>query len=83
MDKIRLFNELKENPKNVRFGKMCNIAAVFGFKYKGGKGSHRIYMKEGVEEMLNFQNVGGKAKPYQVKQFIKIIEKYDLTKEEK
>jgi len=32
--------------------------------------------------MLNFQNVGGKAKPYQVKQLIKIIEKYNLLEEE-
>lgn len=38
-------------------------------------------MKEGVVELLNFQNVNGKAKPYQVKQFIKIIEKYNLLEE--
>ena len=37
-----------------------------------------IYVKEGVVELLNFQNVNGKAKSYQVKQFIKIIEKYNL-----
>jgi hypothetical protein len=35
-----------------------------------------------VEELLNFQNVKGKAKPYQVKQFIKIIEKYGFLEEE-
>jgi len=36
----------------------------------------------GVRDFLNFQNVGGWAKPYQVKQFLKIIDKYDLLKEE-
>lgn len=32
--------------------------------------------------MLNFQNVSGKAKPYQVRQLIKIIDKYNLTEED-
>jgi len=49
---------------------------LFGFIFRGGKGSHRIYVKDGIREMLNFQNVKGKAKPYQVKQFLKIIERY-------
>jgi hypothetical protein len=35
-----------------------------------------------MKELLNFQNVGGKVKPYQVRQFIKIVEKYNLLKEE-
>jgi len=38
-------------------------------------------VKEGIKELLNFQNVGGKAKPYQVKQFLKIVEKYNLLEE--
>jgi len=29
-----------------------------------------------------FQNVRGRAKPYQVRQFLKIIEDYDLTMKE-
>ena len=55
---------------------------MFGFKLRGGKGSHRIYVKEGVREMLNFQNVKGKAKPYQVKQLLKVVERYKLLEEE-
>ncbi len=78
MDKRRLFEELKKNPKNVRFERLCKIAEAFGFRFRGGKGSHRIFVREGIREMLNFQNVGGKAKPYQIRQFIKIIEKYNL-----
>ena len=42
------------------------------------KGSHRVFVREGVKELLNFQDVKGKAKPYQVRQFIKLIEKYSL-----
>jgi len=48
-------------------------------RFRGGKGSHRIFVKEGIREMLNFQEVKGKAKPYQVRQFIKII--YNLLEE--
>jgi len=83
MKKHRLFEELKKNPKNVRFERLCKIAEAFGFRFRGGKGSHRIYVREGVEELLNFQNVGGKAKPYQVRQLIKVIEKYVILEEDR
>jgi hypothetical protein len=54
---------------------------LFGFRFKGGKGSHLIYTRDGIKEMLNFQNVKGKAKPYQIKQFISVIDKYGLLEE--
>ena len=62
MDKRQLIGELKRNPKNVRFRKLCKIAEAFDFRFRGGKGSHHIYVREGLEEMLNFQNVGGESK---------------------
>ena len=43
------------------------------------KGSHHIYTKEDVEEILNLQPKGSKAKPYQVKQVRKVIIKYKLA----
>ena len=81
MDKKTIYQEIKNNPKNIRFDTMCRIVEMFGFQFKGGKGSHRIYKKEGVRELLNFQNFNGKAKAYQVKQFVKIIQKYNLLEE--
>ena len=74
--------ELKKNPKNIRFGGLCTIVESFGFRLRGIKGSHRVYAKEGVAELLNFENVRSKAKPYQVRQFIRIVEKYGLLKED-
>jgi len=82
MNKREIYEEFNRNPKNVRFEVLCRAAELFGFRFRGGKGSHRIYVKDGVREILNFQNVNGKAKPYQVKQFLKIIEKYKLLEEE-
>jgi len=81
MKKKEWYEKLKRNPKNVRFETLCQAVELFGFKFKGGKGSHKIFAKEGVKELLNFQNVSGKAKPYQVKQFLKIVEKYNLLEE--
>ena len=82
MHKHKLLEDLKKNPKNIRFEKLCRIAEAFGFQFKGGKGSHRIYLRKDINEMLNFQNVSGKAKPYQVRQLIKIIDKYNLSEED-
>ena len=82
MQKKKSFNEIKKNPKNVRFHTLCKVTESFGFVCRGGKGSHRVYIRRGCKEILNFQNINGKAKPYQVRQFIKIIEKYSLMEEE-
>jgi predicted RNA binding protein YcfA (HicA-like mRNA interferase family) len=81
MDKNEIYEELKRNPKNVRFEVVCRVAELFGFRFRGGKGSHRIYVRDGVREMLNFQSVKGKAKPYQVKQFLRVVERYKLLEE--
>ena len=81
MDRREIYENLKKNPGNVRFEEICKAVKLFGFRFRGGKGSHRIFVRKGIREMLNFQNVRGKAKSYQVRQFIKIIEKYNLLEE--
>lgn len=53
-----------------------------GFHRRGGKGSHIVYEKKGVEEILTFQDRDGMAKPYQVKQLLAVIEKYKLGEAE-
>ena len=42
------------------------------------KGDHFIYTKDGLEEIINLQPKGSKAKPYQVRQVRQIILKYKL-----
>lgn len=47
------------------------------------RGSHHIFTKEGVEEILNLQpEDGGKAKSYQVRQVRRVIIKYRLGGQE-
>ena len=35
-----------------------------------------------VKELVNLQNVSGKAKPYQVRQFLELVERYNLKLED-
>jgi hypothetical protein len=75
---IEALNEWKKNPKNIRFESLIKVVEAFGFHFSRGKGSHHIYTREDVTEILNFQEVDGKAKPCQIRQFIAIVEKYNL-----
>ena len=54
--KKKWLEELKANPKKVRFARLCQIAEAFGFEARKGTGSHRVYFRDGVCEILNFQN---------------------------
>jgi hypothetical protein len=44
-------------------------------------GSHHIYIHANVPELLNLQNVHGQAKPYQIRQLLRLIERYNLLME--
>jgi hypothetical protein len=74
----KLLEKARNNPAGVRFGELCLLAEHMGFIKRGSKGSHVIYEKDGVEDILTFQNRKGMAKPYQVRQLLAVIEKYRL-----
>ena len=42
------------------------------------RGGHHIFTRDNVEEIINIQPKGGKAKPYQAKQVRGIILKYRM-----
>ena len=48
MNKKEIYEKLKRNPKHVRFEVICKGAELFGFRFRGSKGSHKIYIREGV-----------------------------------
>ena len=62
---------------NISFEGLCQLLRHLGFDERT-RGSHRIFTREGVEEILNLQPVGSKAKAYQVKQARGVILKYRL-----
>jgi hypothetical protein len=65
-------------PNNFRFTHMIKLAEAFGFRLSRSSGSHHIFVHPQVRELLNLQEVRGKAKPYQIGQFLKLVEKYNL-----
>jgi predicted RNA binding protein YcfA (HicA-like mRNA interferase family) len=62
---------------NIPFDQLCQLLISMGFE-KRIRGSHHIFAKQGIEEILNIQPKGNKAKVYQVKQVREIILKYKL-----
>jgi hypothetical protein len=65
---------------NVRFGELRVLLLRLGFAERV-KGSHHIFTREGVLEILNLQPRGSLAKPYQVKQVRRVLLQYKLTTE--
>lgn len=63
--------------RNILFADLQTVLNRLSFQCRI-KGDHFIYTKDGVEEIINIQPVGNKAKPYQVKQVRNIILKYQL-----
>ena len=62
---------------NIRFTDLCGLLKKLGFQERI-KGSHHIFSRGNVEEILNLQPTGNKAKPYQVKQVRNLVLKYRL-----
>jgi HicA-like toxin of HicAB toxin-antitoxin system len=63
--------------RNIEFNDLCNLLETLGFNNRI-KGSHHIYFKQGIEEIINLQPLNNKAKPYQVKQVRELLIKYKL-----
>ena len=61
---------------NVSFEGLCALITDLGFQVRV-RGSHHIFTKDGVEEILNLQPRGAQAKPYQVKQVLKAIKRLE------
>jgi len=65
---------------NIDFSDLRQLLNGLGFQERV-RGSHHIYTKDGIMEIINIQPKGSKAKPYQVKQVRNLILKYKLAGE--
>lgn len=74
----KLLQRTLTTPNNFRFSDMVKLAEAFGFRLSRSSGSHHIFVHPRVRELLNLQEVRGRAKPYQIGQFLKLVEKYNL-----
>ena len=80
-DRAAILKVLRDNPKNVRFADLARLCdAYFGEPRQRGT-SHRVYRTPWPgDPRVNIQNDKGKAKPYQVRQVLKAIEKLERMK---
>ena len=67
--------------KSVLFSEAVSLMQRLGFSMRT-KGSHRIFFKEGIMEIINLQPDDSKAKAYQVKQIRDLMVKYQLGAED-
>jgi hypothetical protein len=67
---------------NVSFSDLVVLLEALGFQEVGGRGSHRVFTRLGVVEILTRQEVRGQAKPYQVRQVAAMVRRYNLQLED-
>ncbi len=78
----KLFRKAMNAPQNLRFAELMTLATASGYRLDRVRGSHHILVHPQADRVLNVQEAGGKAKPYQVRQFLRDIEEFHLTMEE-
>jgi predicted RNA binding protein YcfA (HicA-like mRNA interferase family) len=64
--------------RNVAFHDMIKLVAGFGFQLVRITGSHHIFQHPAIPELVNLQEVSGQAKAYQIRQFLRLVERHNL-----
>ncbi len=74
---------LRGEVANVDFVDLVKLVLALGFEEVGGRGSHRVFARAGVDDLVNLQAERGQAKPYQVRQIATVVRRYDLGLEDR
>jgi predicted RNA binding protein YcfA (HicA-like mRNA interferase family) len=74
----KILEQARRSPAAVRFADLRRLAEAAGFTLRRTRGSHHVYSRPGVIEIIDLQPDGKDAKPYQVRQLLTVIEKYDI-----
>ena len=83
MKKKKLLAKILSGSKNIQFDEMVSLIEAFGFRLDRVNGSHHIFKHPDIIEIVNIQNRKGKVQPYQIHQFLALVEENNLTLEEK
>jgi predicted RNA binding protein YcfA (HicA-like mRNA interferase family) len=83
MQPARLLERIRRgNVGNIDFGDLVRLVMALGFREVSGRGSHRVFARTGVRELVNLQAQKGQAKAYQVRQIATLVRQYDLELED-
>jgi len=77
----KTLEQARAGSRNLRFSDVTRLVERFGFKLSRVKGSHHIFSNPSVPELVNLQSVNGKCNPYQVRQVLDLIDRYNLRLE--
>jgi len=77
IEKILMLLLSGRSDANFEFAELVNLLERLGFSLRI-KGSHHIFFKDGIEEIINLQPENNKAKSYQVKQVRNLILRHNL-----
>ncbi len=81
--KRKLLIKIMRGSKNVRFDEFVTLVEGFGFSLDRISGSHHIYEHPNVPQGISLQpDKHDQVEPYQMKQFLKLVEKYNLELED-
>ncbi|MEH2025576.1 type II toxin-antitoxin system HicA family toxin [Nostoc sp.] len=80
--KRKLLEKVLSGSRNIQFHELVTLVEAFGFSLSRINGSHHIFTHPDIHELINLQNRKGKAVPYQVRQFLILVEEYTLTLED-
>ena len=67
----KLLNRALNNPKNISFGEFQTLLRAAGWIFDHQKGSHQIWYSPDRRRLPIQEARNGKAKSYQVEQFLK------------
>ena len=73
----------KGSVKNGAFDDVRRLVEALGFELKRVSGSHHIFARADVPELVNLQEIDGQAKPYQIRQFLRLVARYSLEPKER
>ena len=76
--KKKLLKKILSGGGNISFNDVKALLINLGFRLDRIKGSHHIFINPQINEIINIQSVKGQVKPYQLKQIISLIERYNL-----
>ena len=75
----KLYSRLLANPRSsVPFRELEKLLAAFGFTLARTNGSHRIYTHPALNRPFPVQPGGKDAKPYQLREFLELVEEHGL-----
>ncbi len=75
MDRLeKLLAAARNNPNGLSFKDFEALLRQSGWKFDRQKGSHRIWYSS-KNSLISIQSRGGKAKGYQVKQFLEVYDR--------